>query len=519
VDAAESAAWDAATIGGGTPSRALMQRAGASAAAELTREFAGRLSRGVAVFAGPGNNGGDAWVVARALAAVGVRVRVAVVGEPKTPDAQAEREMARAVLTADAPSGAEEVVVDGVLGTGATGRPRGAAAEAITRMRALRSGGASVVALDVPSGVDASTGAAEHAVVADLTVTFGAMKRGLLVARALCGRIVVVDIGLDTAPADVANVPRLADHGWVARHIPPIAADAHKGTRRRLAIVGGGIGMVGAALLAARSAMRSGVGMVRLVVDANNLAAAQTTAYEALARGWPSSDDEARETISDWAHAVVLGPGLGRSDETRALAERVLRAWRGAVVLDADALNVFEGDATALAALLGARRAILTPHVAEFGRLAGISADEVLATRFTAGLGLAKTLRAAVLLKGVPTVIAGSDGRRIVTAAGTPALAAGGSGDILAGIAGTLLGQMDDPVAAAACAAWAHGHAAELGGAGSALRGVSLDDVIAALPRVWSEPVLAPRAPVLAELPAVGDDDRGMSAATAAPSA
>ena len=157
VSAAQAGARDRAAIDAGVPSRALMQRAGAAAAAEIARHFGDRMRRGVAVFAGPGNNGGDAWVVAASLAAIGVRVRVAQIGEPKTDDARAERATARAVLDRAEPTGAEDVVVDGVLGTGASGAPRGAVLDASRRILALKADGAAIASLDIPSGMDATT--------------------------------------------------------------------------------------------------------------------------------------------------------------------------------------------------------------------------------------------------------------------------------------------------------------------------------------------------------------------------
>jgi NAD(P)H-hydrate epimerase len=198
----------------------------------------------------------------------------------------------------------------------------------------------------------------------------------------------------------------------------------------------------------------------------------------------------------------VIGPGLGRDDDTRSRIERILDAWRGPVVLDADALTVYEGDAAALGKLLGQRKAIITPHVVEFSRLTSMPTDDVLRAPFDVGAGLARTLGAVVLLKGVPTVLTAPDGRSLVSAAGTPALATGGSGDVLAGIAATLLAQIDDPLDAAACAAWIHGRAAEIAGVHGA-RGTTIDDVVDALAGVWNEPSALPRPPILAELPAV----------------
>jgi len=500
VTAAQSTARDRAAIGAGVPSRALMQRAGAAAAAEIVRAFGDALAHGVAVFAGPGNNGGDAWVVAAALAAVGVSVRVVEVAEPKTDDARAERETARALIDTREPSGAEGVVVDGLLGTGSSGAPRGAIANAIRRIGDLRDAGARVVALDVPSGLDASTGKGEDTVTADLTITFGTMKRGALARRDRCGRIVVVDIGLGAHASMDDGAATLVDRAWVEKRVRPVAVNAHKGTRRRVAIVGGTDGMAGASILATRAALRSGVGMARAIVHPASVAPMQATVPAALTRPWPESDADIEDSICDWAHAVVIGPGLGRAPDTRARVERILRAWRGPVLLDADALTVFEGDAQALGVLLGGRKAIVTPHVVEFSRVSGKSVDAVLDAPFDVGRELAETLGCVVLLKGVPTVLTAPNGRSLVSAAGTPALATGGSGDVLAGVAGTLLAQIDDPLDAAACAAWVHGRAGELAGSRGA-RGTMIDDVVEQLANVWSEPMSRPRPPVLAELP------------------
>ena len=172
------------------------------------------------------------------------------------------------------------------------------------------------------------------------------------------------------------------------------------------------------------------------------------------------------------------------------------------MVLDADALNHFEGRADELGALLRGRIAVLTPHVAEFARLSGVALRDVLANRFDVGLELSRRTGAVLLLKGVPTVISAPDGRCLVSASGTPVIAAAGSGDLLSGIAATLVVQTENALHGAACAAWAHGRAAEIAGAG-AVRGVTLRDVRRALPRVWREQPRVPAYPVLVELPAV----------------
>lgn len=513
VTASESAARDSAAIAAGVPSRALMQRAGAAAAAEIALRYRDRLSAGVLVLAGPGNNGGDAWVVARALRAAGTPVRVVEPIEAKTPDARAERALA---LGGGAPGGAEDlansldrgeaVVIDGLLGTGATGAPRGAIATGVSAIRTMRERGATVVAIDVPSGLDATSGATPgDVVVADLTLTFASVKRGLLVNRGVCGSVVVIDIGLDGSGDD--DSARLVDERWVGEQVPPIKASAHKGDRRKLAIIGGASGMAGAAVLAARAALRSGIGMVKLVVSSESLPAVQQQEPFALAASWPDDDASVDHVISSWADAIVIGPGLGRGDASRIVLTRVLSAFRGPVVLDADAITMFEGRASELAKLLASRPALLTPHPVEFSRIASRSVQDVLDQRFDVGARLAREIGATVLLKGTPTIISDANGRRLVSAAGTPALATAGSGDVLSGIAGTLVAQLNDPFTAGAVAAWIHGRAAERVpmSARSGARGIALEDVITELRDSWTFDERPTRYPVLVELPSVGE--------------
>jgi len=513
VTGAEAAQFDSTAIGQGTPSRALMQRAGAASAAEIALRFPRLLGRGALVFAGPGNNGGDAWVVARALAAAGVRVRVCAPAPAATGDARAEQALALphvetveaddATLRAGDVYRGEGVVVDGLLGTGAGGAPRGVIGSAIAGLASMRQRGAALVALDLPSGVDATTGEATGAARATLTITYGTLKRGHLIARAACGRVVVVDIGIGGV-TDAGASPALVTRSWVAERVPAFAADAHKGTRKKVVIVGGGAGMGGAAVLTTQAAWRSGVGMVKVLAAPDTLAAIRDAEPQSLTAAWPESDDDARRDIGAWADVAVVGPGLGLGAAGRAVVERVLRGFSGPVVLDADALTSFGADVNGLAALLGGRAAILTPHVAEFARLTGTGVDEVQSRRFDVALPLAKHTRAVVLLKGQPTILSAPTGERLVSAAGTPLLATAGSGDLLAGIAGTLLGQIGDPLGAAACAAWVHGRAAWLVQRGQpSLRGFTLADVLRELRRAWVVRAGPTRTPVLVELPDV----------------
>ena len=516
LSAEESAAMDGAAIAAGRPSRKLMQNAGKAAAALLMERFPIEAARGVAIYAGSGNNGGDAWVVAGELARLGVRVRVHEALPARTPDARAEREVASAVLEHAPPDGTEGVIVDGLLGTGARGAPRdeiAAAIESIARVVANANPAVRVVALDVPSGVDATTGvvAGRH-VRADLTVTFGAVKRALLVNRDAAGEVVVVDIGTGAAaggaitpraPGALQARPRLVDVDFVRRVVPTIGASAHKGARKRLVIVGGAHGMVGAAILAARGALRSGAGMVRLCVEDASIAAAQAAEPAAMATPWPTSDAEV-ELLTDWAHVLLVGPGLRTDASSRTLVERLLHSWKGPVVLDAGALTMFGHDLAALRGLLsveGGRQAVITPHAVELSRLVGLSPGEVHARRFELAGETATQLGATVLLKGVPTVV--SDGvQTLVSASGTPVLATGGAGDILGGMVATLLAQTALPAASAASAAWIHGRAAEIAGRNQ-VRGVILDDVLTALREAWQLEPANLAAPVIARLPAI----------------
>jgi ADP-dependent NAD(P)H-hydrate dehydratase / NAD(P)H-hydrate epimerase len=504
VTAEQSSARDAAAIAAGTASVLLMERAGAACAGAILRRYRRRLADGVVLYAGSGNNGGDAWVVARLLAAEGVGTRVVEVGESRTDDARAMRERARPLVSLGASAGALGVVVDGVLGTGARGAARGAAATAIDAINAARERGADVVALDVPSGLDATTGEGDRCVVADLTVTFGTVKRGLLRARSKCGEILAMDIGLAEHDDLDDGAPELIDAAWTCARVPPIVAEAHKGTRRRIGIVGGSEGMAGATALAARGALRSGVGMLRLVVQRASIPAVQSAVVEAIALAWPDSREAFAGTMATWAHALLMGPGLGLGDHARPLVDLVSSAYDGPLVLDADALTVFTADLPGLAAALRGR-GVITPHAVEAARLTNSTPAEVDAGRYTVARQLAAAIDGVVLLKGVPTIIAAPDGRMVVSASGTPALATAGSGDLLGGILTTLVAQTGNAFESAACAAWVHGRAAEIASRPGPVRGVTLADVLDALPEVWSFEDRKLEAPILARLPRVGD--------------
>lgn len=501
--AEQAAARDAAAIAAGIESWTLMRAAGEGTAQVILDRFPEVRTSGAVVYAGAGNNGGDAYVVAEMLARHRCPLRVIATAPPATDDARRAHDLAMPLVAEVSVPTRPAVIVDGLLGVGLRGDVRPEITERIREIAEWRGQGSAVVALDIPSGIEAGTGAGGTAVRADLTCTYGSVKRGTLLRRDEAGEVLCLDIGLGAHAHLADDAPMLVDADWVREAIPPIPADAHKGVRRRLAVIGGGEGMAGAPMLAARGAMRSGIGMVQLLVAPTNVPVVQAALPETMAARWPVTAED-QQRVLGWSHTLLIGPGLGRTAMTRALVERLLVEWKGPVVLDADALNVFEGEPRMLGSLLGSRPAIVTPHPVEAGRLLRRSGAAVSADRFGAGLELAKQIGATVLLKGVPTVVSSPDGRIAVSAAGSPVLGTAGSGDVLGGIVATLLAQTGDAFAAAASAAWIHGRAGEVAATRGSVRGSSLEDIVEALRHVWRLSDERPLPPVLAALPAAG---------------
>lgn len=524
--AAQAAARDRAAIDAGTPSFDLMVRAGTAAARWMLDTHAERLARGVAVYAGTGNNGGDAWVVAAQLARAGVTVRVHATAAPNTADAQRAAVLAAPYAVHEPPHGDEALVIDGLLGTGHRGALREQSAIACARIAAARARGARIVALDLPSGLDATTGeCTDGGVHAHETLTFGTIKRGLLLRRDLAGHIALLDIGLGAHAMGDDDAWEWAHRTPLAAAVPPIAWDAHKARRGRVAIVGGMSGMAGAVILAARGALTAGAGLVHGIVDAPSIGPLQVAVPQALAQRWPAPHDGEGRDLADALpamDALAVGPGLGRTRHAARLVEALLHAVEKvdsvpSLVLDADALFlVAEVSATLgtdAAALLRhwtrpiaqrGRAIVCTPHPREFERLLGEPLPTRWEERAQAARAFAERAGVTLLLKGTPTLV--TDGARIVAAPyGTPMLATGGSGDCLTGLIATMLAQGASALDAALLGAALHGRAAEIvTTARGGVRGALLDDVLAAMPDAlhW---LRAPesRAGVLAELPAV----------------
>lgn len=478
VTAEEMRAWDVRAVQElGIPEPVLMESAGRAAAAAIHRLYPeGR----VVCAEGSGNNGGDARVAARTLRAWRRDVILVRIGA-RAPDPGLlhgwDVDSIDAGGMVDAFRGAS-VIVDGLLGTGATGAPRGAYADAIA---AMNGAGRPIVALDGPSGVDLTTGAADGvAIRAEVTVTFGAPKRGLLrfPGRALAGRILAVEIGFPPLADDAASA-RLLTPAWVRGLVPPIPPDAHKGTMGRVVIVAGREGMAGACVLAGLGALRAGAGMAVLVSPGANRTILQTALPEALFVDRDAADAD----IQAGAKAVVAGPGMGTDGDALALLREIVRGGDAPLLLDADAITLLAADPT-LRDEAGDRPLLLTPHPGEMGRLLSRSVGEITADPFAAAAEAAERFRCAVLLKGAPSLVAARGAVTRVNVAGHSGIATGGNGDVLSGIVGALLAREMEPVDAAGAGLYLAGRAAEIAGRG---RGLLPRDVADALPAALFE--------------------------------
>ena len=450
---------DALAIAGGIPGVELMEAAGRAVADRICVRWA---SRPTSVLCGPGNNGGDGFVIARLLAGRGWPVRVALLGERDRLKGDARINADRWTGPVEAMSAGAvadaELVVDAIFGAGLVRDVDGEARAAIEAI-----GDRPCVAVDVPSGVDGNTGEIRGvAPRAALTITFFRRKPGHLLdpGRFSMGDVHVADIGIpatvldEICPAAFANEPGL----WSGALRWPRPGD-HKYSRGH-AVIAGGSEMTGAARLAARAAMRIGSGMVSVLCreEARAIYAAGLVGPLVVAADSPEAfagylEDPRRS-------AALVGPGAGVSEETRQLALQALSAGKP-MVLDADALTVFADAPETLFAAIEGTPAVLTPHEGEFARLFEAEGDKPSRVRRAAARS-----GATVLLKGTDTVIAAPDGRVAINANAPPDLATAGAGDVLAGLALGLLAQRLPPFEAASAAAWVHGEAAAAFGPG-----------------------------------------------------
>ena len=439
----------------------LMERAGV-AAAELARELIAGKSGSVLVLAGPGNNGGDGFVLARQLKQWWHRVSVVFTGER----AKLSKDAAEA-FDAWQTAGGETLtsfandrmrgpglIVDGLFGIGLERDLNGQYADLVT---AINSSGTPVLALDIPSGLHADSGRVLGcAVRAQHTVTFIGLKPGLITLDGPdhCGELHLRTLGLDLE-AVLPPSGRVIGSDVLASVLPRRALNSHKGTYGNVGVLGGAAGMTGAAVLAGRAALKLGAGRVYLGFLDPNAPSLDAGQPEMMFR--PAEDVLTMDSLT----CLVLGPGLSQSPGARRCVEQAL-GLNAALVIDADALNLIASD-EALQAVCRARRTptIMTPHPAEGARLSGQSVRSVQNDRVGAALALARRYQAITVLKGVGTVVGMPDGSFDINTSGNPGLASAGMGDVLSGIVGALLAQGADPVLATCAGVHLHGVAAD----------------------------------------------------------
>jgi len=455
----------------------LMERAGA-AAAEFARDLCGDTAKAILVVAGPGNNGGDAFEVAAHLKRWFFRVSVVFSGErgklPK--DAQAalgKWEAAGGTLLGEIPGEPRfDLAVDGLFGTGLARALAGTHGTLVEKLNAL---GVPILALDVPSGIDADTGAIMGcAVRASHTLTFIAHKPGLLTLEGPdhCGELKLDTLGLDPVRL-LEPEGMLLDADILGRAITPRPRNFHKGQAGSVGVLGGAAGMVGAAVIAGRAALKCGAGRV----------------YVGLLTPRPPYVDDVQPELmlrkpaalleKELVDVLVVGPGMGKADSARRLLAAALAA-PVTIILDADALNLIAAS-RALATSLAKRKAatILTPHPAEAARLLGVTTGKAQADRVAAARTIAKRYRCIAVLKGNGSVIAEPGGKFWINPSGNPGMASAGMGDALAGIVAALCAQGAEPLQALLAGTYVHGAAADaLVAAGSGPRGITASEVI-----------------------------------------
>ncbi len=494
----------------GIPGLALMEAAGRGVAESLVAEIPDLAARRVVIFCGKGNNGGDGLVAARHLMSLGVSSRVFLVARAADLPENAAINFLRAREAgvtidelhddvawsqASATLDGDTIVVDALLGTGVVGGARGSIARAID---AINDSNATVVAVDLPSGVDADSGGlAGPTIRAHRTLTLCRPKLCLVLepAASHAGTWHALDIGIpdDVVTAEAINLEWL-DASTAALLAPSRPRDAHKGTMGHLLAVAGSRGKSGAAVILARAALRSGVGLVTVATPRTIqpvVAAAQSEIMtEPLAdTGSGRLAGAAAKTVLELLasrDALAIGPGLGTATATRAAVHAVLRGRTSPAVVDADGLNAFVGSGRGPARLrAGAQPLVATPHPGEAARLLDTTAAAIQSDRLGAARRLAAATGAVVVLKGRRSVIAHPDGRASFNSTGNPGMATGGTGDALTGIIGALLARGVPGFDAARLGTYVHGDAGDIAAARLGEDGLIAGDLIDALPEAW----------------------------------
>jgi hydroxyethylthiazole kinase-like uncharacterized protein yjeF len=492
----------------GIPGSVLMENAAAAIMAEMERFFDGLAGVRVGIVCGKGNNGGDGLAVARRLSIRGVAVRVALLAPFNAlgGEAKVNLNILRKTDVQIAPNATtrslsdilawSDILVDAVLGVGLSSPLKGAFAQTVEMINAS---GKPVVAVDIPTGINADTGEIMGmAIKADLTVTMALLKRGLVLlpGAEYAGAVRVVDIGIPHEVVDREKIliSRL-DRGSAWGVFGPREAGAHKGNFGHLMIVSGSPGKAGAAIMSARSALRTGVGLVSVATPNNLVPIIQSQIVEAMCVPSAESIEGTLGAGSEvellkaavGMSACAIGPGLSTHHETVQVVKNLIQRMTIPLVIDADGLNALAGSIDIL------KRAkapiILTPHPGEMGRLLGISSADVQKNRIGIASGFSEKYKVILVLKGAGTVIACPDGRLFINSTGNPGMATGGTGDALTGMIGSLLAQ-GYPAAQAAClGVYLHGLAGDLAAQEKGEMGMIAGDLIEKIPEAIKKTV------------------------------
>jgi NAD(P)H-hydrate epimerase len=511
VSAAEMRELDRRTIEEfGISGEILMQRAGLGVA-EAAMHFAAASKQEplVQIFAGKGNNGGDAFVAAYCISRMGCEVEVLFAGDSAAVSGDALTHLnrmreegieLRELATADEwnellamPQLAGTVLIDGLLGTGITGSARGPVASAIDVINRF-SRHAPVVAIDIPSGMNADTGIAEGScVIADLTVTMAMPKRGLLEPCALdyVGRLEVIDIGIpEELSAEIDSPVELITESDIEKLFARRRGTTHKGSYGHALIIGGSPGYAGAVAMAAMAALRSGTGLVSMLVPETVAATVAGLVPEAMVHAGKTNPagSLAHDAIDGWGHdirlfsSILIGPGMTKHSDGEALVRQVAALRDTTVVMDADALNILS-DIPGI--LTGSHEnIILTPHPGEMARLLKSDSASVQNDRFTAAIKAVEKFGTTIVLKGAGSIVAQNDKPLHINMTGNPGMATGGMGDVLAGLMTGLAAQGLSPFDAARAAVYVHGRAGDSAVLEGSQHSLISTDIIKELPTV-----------------------------------
>jgi ADP-dependent NAD(P)H-hydrate dehydratase / NAD(P)H-hydrate epimerase len=473
------------------PADIQMERASLGAWA-LFRETFPR-AKTLVVLCGPGANGGDGLALARHALLDGIRPIVCFPGEhpPEWSLSRVQLRRIEALGSGPVPwteaKGSDPAIpaVDALFGTGLSRPPQGDVAEAVSWLSDR-----STLALDLPSGLDGWTGRPLGPCVrACATATFGRMKAGLLLdpGRDFAGAVRVVDIGIPAQDWGEEENVEVLDADWARDRLPPRAPGTHKGSAGKAALLVGSADYFGASVLSASAALRSGAGLVTVASTPDVARRIGQVVPEAMGRAAIGPDALPMERILSKVDAVLAGPGLGTSDEASRALTSLLASWSGPLVLDADALNIVANRADLRERLeLFRGRLVLTPHPMEASRLLAVPAQELLSDPLGSAKRLAQTFGAVAVFKTATPAIASPLGRLALGVAGHPGMAVGGCGDALAGAVVARLAEGASPWEATLQAVRAHARAGEIAGA-AGRRGMSVTDLVAALPAAWEE--------------------------------